>query len=162
MRFQRSCFAVVPLLLVLRVPGMRGQTDAGSRALGGREFYAGYSYLSNAFNSHGEFSGGGLNGWDASFKLPLSSSFGIKIAAIGEYGSSLGDAQRAHFVMGGGQYGWQFGATSAYVQWARRHRPHQCASPHTWGRRTEFRFLADGGCGRRVQCSLLPQDGMAV
>lgn len=115
MRFRRKCLALAPLLLVLPITGVRAQTDAGSRAPGETELYAGYSYLSNSFNSHTGFSGGGLNGWDASVKLPLSNSFGVKIAAIGEYGSSLGDAQRAHFIMGGGQYGWRFGASSAYV-----------------------------------------------
>lgn len=149
MKDLRRWLVATPVFFLLLLPCSHAQIRQPSHTTGGNELYAGYSYLSNSFNSNGEFSGGGLNGWDAAAKFRLTDSLGAKIAGIGEYGTSLGDAHHAHFLMGGGQYTRYFGARSIYLHGlvGIGHINAQAITGGGEGPQSDFSFVADAGGG---------------
>ena len=153
MRYGRISFAV-PLLLLF-VSAAFAQTDPASHSPRENEFYAGYSYLSTSFNAHAGFSGSGLNGWDASAMLHLTHALGIKVAGIGEYGTSLGDSQQVHFLMGGGQYTRYFRANSIYLHGlvGIGHINAEALTLGGEGPSSDFSFTADAGGGFNVPIS---------
>ncbi len=125
------------------------QVEAVSNVTGRNEIYAGYTYLSNSFNSHASFSGGGLNGWDAAASFPLIRGFGVKAESFGFYGSSLGDSQVAHFILAGGQYTRRFGKESGFVHGLAGigHINDAALTLGGEGPSSNFSFAADAGVG---------------
>jgi hypothetical protein len=136
--------------------------------------YAGYTYLSNSFNSYARFSSGGLNGWDAAASFPLIHGFAVKAEAFGYYGTSLGDSQVAHFVLAGGQFTKRFGKESAFVHGLAGigHINNAALTLGGEGPSSNFSFAADAGAGLdtpiarrlawRVEGSMLHSDFTAA
>lgn len=142
-------FAVL-LFLILGIPRIVfGQIKPASEPARGNGLYVGYSYLSNSFNSHTDFSGGGLNGWDAAGTFPLIQHLSVKAEAFGFYGNSLGDSQQAHFFLLGGQYGGRPGKESAFVHGliGLGHINDQALTLGGQGPSSNFSFAADAGAG---------------
>lgn len=149
MRLRCFIFQVL-LLTALGLPHcLVAQIEPGTNPIRGSELYGGYSYLSNSFNSHAGFSGGGLNGWDAAASFPMSHGLGAKVAAFGFYGNSLGDSQAAHFVLAGGQYTKRIGKESAFVHGLAGigHINDQALTLGGEGPSSNFSFAADAGAG---------------
>ena len=148
---QPRCLVFAVLLLpVLAMPRMlAGQIKPVAEPVRGNELYFGYSYLSNSFNSYANFSGGGLNGWDAAGTFPVTHSVAVKAEAFGFYGNSLGDSQLAHFFLVGGQYGRHFGKESAFVHGmvGLGHINDQALTLGGEGPSSNFSFAADAGAG---------------
>jgi hypothetical protein len=72
MRPRYLVFAVL-LSPILGTPHrLAGQIKPVTEPVRGNELYFGCSYLSNSFNSYANFSGGGLNGWDAAGTFPVA------------------------------------------------------------------------------------------
>jgi len=65
--------------------------------------YGGFSWVSNSFNSWGNFQSSGMSGWDADATLPVSSRFSVKLEGLGFYDNHLGDPDHAHFILAGPQ-----------------------------------------------------------
>jgi hypothetical protein len=85
--------------------------------LGRKEFFAGYSFLSNSFNGHSSFvSHQPLNGWEVSFAAPVSRGLSLKASANGYYGTSLGSPQHPIFILGGATYSRHFGKEVGFVE----------------------------------------------
>jgi hypothetical protein len=82
-----------------------------------KEFFAGYSFLSNSFNGHSSFaSHQPLNGWELSFAAPVSRRLSFKASANGYYGTSLGSPQRPIFILCGAAYSKHFGREVGFVE----------------------------------------------
>jgi hypothetical protein len=79
------------------------------------QLYGGYSYESNQLNGvsgHRQ----GVNGWDFAFAIPPWRDLRFKIAAFGYRGTNQGALEHPYFIMGGGQYGKNFGREAAFVE----------------------------------------------
>ena len=84
---------------------------------GRKEFFAGYSFLSNSFNGHDSAtSHQPLNGWELSFAAPVSRRLSFEVGANGYYGTSLGSPQRPIFILGGATYSKRFGKEAGFVE----------------------------------------------
>jgi hypothetical protein len=84
---------------------------------GRKEFFAGYSLLSNSFNGHSSFaSHQPLNGWELSFAAPVSRGLKLKVSTDGYYGTSLGSPQHPIFILGGATYSRHFGKEVGFVE----------------------------------------------
>ena len=94
---------VVLMVLTVSVGICQSQAPGKSPAEQ-KEFYAGYGFLSGSFNDYAEFSGSPMNGWDAAFKFYAPGSVGIKVSALGIYGSNAGAMQMEHSVLVGPQW----------------------------------------------------------
>jgi hypothetical protein len=110
------------LTLMLLSPGiadrLAAQAQTANEANPGRkEFFAGYSFLSNSFNGHSSSaSHQPLNGWELSFAAPVSRRLSFKVSANGYYGTSLGSPQRPIFILGGVTYSRHFGKEVGFVE----------------------------------------------
>ncbi len=105
--FRLLCLAA----LLLSVSAADAQTAIVSRY----QMYGGYSYLSNSLNGVSGHEHA-LNGWDFGFAIPPWHDLRFKLAAFGYRGVSQGAAEHPYFVMGGGQYGRNFGREGAFVE----------------------------------------------
>ena len=110
------------LTLMLLSPGIAEHLAAQAQSVdeanpGRKEFFAGYSFLSNSFNGHDSFaSRQPLNGWELSFAAAVSRRLSFKVAADGYYGTSLESPQRPIFILGGAGYSKHFGKEAGFVE----------------------------------------------
>lgn len=97
-------------LLVLAA-ALHAQTDLSTRY----QVYGGYSFLSNSLNG---VSGAHqpLNGYDFAFAIPPWHNLRYKMNVFQYRGTNLGAVEHPYFVMGGGQYGKDFGREYAFVE----------------------------------------------
>jgi len=104
----RLVFAVA---LLISAPVAHGQKNPASRY----QLFGGYSFLSNSLNG---VSGHDhpLNGWDMGFAIPPWHDLRFKLSAFGYRGTSQGALEHPYFIMGGGQYGRNFGREYAFVE----------------------------------------------
>jgi hypothetical protein len=106
----RIALVVLAALVNLRPLHAQGKSPAGQK-----EFYASYGFLSGSFNDYAEFSGSPMNGWDAAFKFYSAGSVGIKISALGLYGTNAGAMQIEHSVLVGPQWSRKAGRASIFL-----------------------------------------------
>jgi hypothetical protein len=97
--------------LLFAAPSLIGQTSLASRY----QLYGGYSLLSNSLNG---VSGAHqpLNGWEFAFAIPEWHDLRFKLNAFSYRGTNLGAPQHPYFIMGGGQYGRNFGRESPFAE----------------------------------------------
>ncbi len=107
------------LVLWLFAAGVQGQVGAGAHAqtdLSTRyQLYGGYSFLSNSLNGVNGAQQP-LNGYEFAFAIPPWHDLRFKLNAFQYYGTNRGASERPYFVMGGGQYGKNFGREAAFVE----------------------------------------------
>jgi hypothetical protein len=99
----------VALALLTAAPVLQGQESLAARY----QMYGGYSYISNSLNG---VSGShqGLNGWEYAFAIPPWHDLRFKLDAYSYRGTNLGAPQNPWFIVGGGQYGRDFGRESPF------------------------------------------------
>ena len=82
----------------------------------GKQFYAGYGFLSGAPNDNVRESRNPLNGWHAALEVPFRGSINIAACALGFYGTSNYDTQIEHNLLVGPQLAKHFTRESVFVQ----------------------------------------------
>jgi hypothetical protein len=97
--------------LVFCAATLNAQTEFSSRF----QLYGGYSFFSNSLNG---VSGSQqpLNGYDFAFAIPPWHDLRYKMNVFQYRGTNLGAVEHPYFVMGGGQYGKNFGREYAFVE----------------------------------------------
>jgi hypothetical protein len=105
-------------LLFLFAAGLHAQVAAGGAQTDFStryQLYGGYSFFSNSLNG---FSGSHqpLNGYEFAFAIPPWHDLRFKLNVLQYYGTNLGASERPYFIMGGGQYGRNFGREAAFVE----------------------------------------------
>lgn len=103
-------FILISLLFALRP--LCAQEPSGAAK---NEFYAGYGFLSNSFNSYANFSGAPMNGWDAALAVHANRRLGICFEALGLYGTNLGAFQIEHSLLIGPQWSHRVGKVSLFA-----------------------------------------------
>jgi hypothetical protein len=82
------------------------------------DFYAGYSYVFNTYNpTANRVSVSGMNGWDASLKIPILGQFlGIKGDVSGQYRNDSPQFNpRTYFFLVGPQVGFHIGKSTLFA-----------------------------------------------
>ncbi len=100
--------------LLFFAAGLQAQTNSLDSS-GRCQLYGGYSFLSNSLNgvpgSHQP-----LNGYDIGFAIPPWHDLRFKATLFQYLGTNLGAAEHPYFIMGGGQYGRNFGREYLFVE----------------------------------------------
>ncbi len=98
-------------MALLFAAALHAQTANPSRY----QLYGGYTFLSNSLNgvsgSHQP-----LNGGEVAFAIPPWHDLRFKLDGFAYQGTNLGASEHPYFIMGGGQYGRNFGRESAFVE----------------------------------------------
>lgn len=79
------------------------------------QIFGGFSFLSNSLNGVSGHQHP-LSGWDTSFAIRPWHGLRFKLAAFGYRGVSQGGFEHPYFVMGGGQFGRNFGWEQVFVE----------------------------------------------
>lgn len=97
--------------LLLVGASLHAQSDLSTRY----QFYGGYSFLSNSLNG---VSGSTqpLNGYEIAFAIPPWHDLRFKVNMLQFRGTNLGASEHPYFIMGGGQYGRNFGREDLFVE----------------------------------------------
>jgi hypothetical protein len=97
--------------LVFCAATVNAQTDFSSRY----QLYGGYSYFSNSLNG---VSGATqpLNGYEVAFAIPPWHDLRFKVNMFQYLGTNRGAREHPYFIMGGGQYGRNFGREYLFVE----------------------------------------------
>lgn len=79
------------------------------------QFFGGYSFLSNSLNG---VSGAHqlLNGYEAALAIPPWHDLRFKVNFFQYLGTNQGASEHPYFIMGGGQYGRDFGREYAFIE----------------------------------------------
>jgi hypothetical protein len=106
--YSRLCWCV-GFLFIATV--LHAQTDFSKRY----QLFGGYSFFSNSLNG---VSGSQqpLNGYEIAFAIPPWHDLRFKVNFFQYHGTNLGATEHPYFVMGGGQYGRNFGRESLFVE----------------------------------------------
>lgn len=112
---------LLALLLLLVVPtALHAQAAPAHRSIPGVELYGGYSYVFRPYDHTQLFPvSGGMNGWDASLKLPVplfASWLGVKGEVSGTYRSDQPNFNpHSYFFLLGPQISTHLGASTIFL-----------------------------------------------
>ena len=106
--YSRLCWCIGFLFLTVT---LHAQTDYSRRY----QLFGGYSFLSNSLNG---VSGSqqSLNGYEIAFAIPPWHDLRFKMNMFQYRGTNQGAVEHPYFIMGGGQYGRNFGKDNLFVE----------------------------------------------
>jgi hypothetical protein len=115
-------YRFLSLLLLASLPAssalLSAQSDRPSFGTPNFELYGGYSYVFNSYDhTNNNLVTGGMNGWDASFKVPvIGPLLGIKGDVSGQYRNDAPDFNpKVYFFLLGPQVGLHLGRSTLFA-----------------------------------------------
>jgi hypothetical protein len=106
--YSRLCWCIGFFFLTVT---LHAQTDFSKRY----QLFGGYSFLSNSLNG---VSGSQqpLNGYEFAFAIPPWHDLRFKLTMFQYHGTNQGATEHPYFIMGGGQYGRNFGREYLFAE----------------------------------------------